>query len=84
MTALEALCWTLPPSLAAVSCFRLLMFEWRDRRLSGDELARIAKLEDAQDATAAVITRLQDKQDAHAAELRRQAEQVSLLADRYR
>lgn len=77
MTALEALAWTLPPSAAAAWCF------WLDRNAAE---ARKLALQDQQ-----LLEVVADTQRDHSkalrdteAELKRQAEQISLLADRYR
>ena len=77
MTPLMMLALTLPPSLAFV------IERWMRGR---EEQARKLRVQDESvlENQGQALTKLQDQCDAHSAELKRQAEQVSLLADRYR
>ena len=77
MTPLEALAWTLPPSLALVVCCRLVLEALRQRALNAEDARLLGATSTATDAHDVQLAR-------HEAELHRLGEQVSLLADRYR
>ena len=77
MTALEALAWTVPPSLAAVACAWAFVIDRKDR-------AWIVELQDRIKDLEVSTGLLHDGARAQEAEQKRLTEQVSLLADRYR
>lgn len=84
MNALEALAWTLPPSLACVTCCRLLLRALLTRKLTDEQVKRIDALEERVGVHDQDHDTHSDSVERIDTELKRVNEQLSQLADRYR
>jgi len=84
MTPLMMLALTLPPSIAFVLERWMAGREAQARKLAAEQVGRIDALKSHAEGVDIDIEGCQAGLDKHEAELKRLAEQVSLLADRYR